>query len=152
MEELWEDRQSRAEKLPTLCVGPPQQQEYQQLAHRQPQGALMGASRQAQQQQQGNWVQRAPAAAALPQQDYKCIGRNGKPKKEPTVLEMVKSSLLWDERAIVFERAAGAPLIAPAVAVEVAAHVNIALSNVAPPHIRMVVFKISPQSCLTTAA
>ena len=91
-------------------------------------------------------------AAALPQQDYKRIGRNGKPKKEPTVLEMVKSSLPWDERDIVFERAAGAPLIAPAVTVEAAAHINITLSKVAPPHVRTVVFKISPQGRLTTAA
>ena len=152
VEELWEDRQSHAEKLPTPHVGPLQQQKCQQPARRQPQGALMGASRQTQQQQHGNWVQRAAAAAALPQQDYMRVGCNGKPKKEPTVLERVKTSLPWDERAIVFERAAGAPLIAPAVAVEAAAHVNIALSKVAPPHVRTVIFKISPQCRLTTAA
>jgi len=97
-------------------------------------------------------VQRKAAAAALPQQDYKRVGRNGNPKKEPTVLEMVKSSLPWDDRSIVFERAAGALLIAPAVAVEVVAHVNITLSKVARPHVRTVIFKISPQGHLTTAA
>ena len=48
VEELWEDRQARAEKLPTPRVGPPQQQECQQPARRQPQGALTGVSRQAQ--------------------------------------------------------------------------------------------------------
>jgi len=106
------------------------------------------------QQQQGNWAQRAAAAAALPQTgaDYSRAGRNGKPERTPTGLEPIKGSIPRDERGIVFERASGAPQINLAVAVSAAAHVNVALSKVAPPHVRTEAFRISVQGRLSTTA
>jgi len=53
---------------------------------------------------------------------------------------------------IVFERAAGAPQINPAVATSAVVFVNIALSKVAPAHVRTEVFKISTRRRLSTAA
>jgi len=109
----------------------------------------------AMQQQASNWAQRATAAAALPQSGGSGVnlaGRRGKVAKEPTGLEPTKRSIPWDERAILFERAVGAPQIDAAVAANAAAQVNIGLSKVAPPHVRTEAFKISPQGRLTTAA
>jgi hypothetical protein len=80
------------------------------------------------------------------------VGRKGKPEKEPTGLEMIKGSIPVDERYIVFERAAGAPQILPAVAASAAGFVNIALSKVAPAHIRTEAFRISERGSLTAAA
>lgn len=71
---------------------------------------------------------------------------------EPSGLEPIKRSLPWDERAIVFQRAADGPEIDAAVAANAAAHVNIALSKVAPPHLRTEGFKFSRQGRLSTAA
>jgi len=67
-------------------------------------------------------------------------------------LEPIKRSIPWDERAILFERAVGAPQIDAAVAASAAAQVNIALSKVAPPHVRTEAFKISAQGRITTMA
>jgi len=103
-----------------------------------------------QQQQQGKWAQRAAVAAALPQSDFKQVGRNGKPEREPTGLEPIKGSIPRDERGIVFERAAGASQINPAVATSAVAFVNIAFSKVAPAHVRTEAFRISVQGRLST--
>jgi hypothetical protein len=92
------------------------------------------------------------AAMTLPQQNISRIGRNGKTVRDPRGLEPVKKALPWDERAIVFERAVGAPQINLAVAASAAAQVNIALSKVAPAHVRTEGFKISRQGRLSTAA
>jgi len=70
--------------------------------------------------------------------------------KEPTGLELIKRSIPWDERAILFERAVGALQIDTAVAASAAVLVEIALSKVAPPHVRTEVFKISAQGRITT--
>ena len=72
--------------------------------------------------------------------------------KEPTGLELIKRSIPWNEWAILFERAVGALQIDAAVAVSTAALVNIALSKVAPPHVRTESFKISAQGRITTMA
>jgi len=149
VEDLWEERQAPCE------TPPPRRAPQQPRQHQQQQGRPQMAPRvpqQLQQQQQSNWAQKAAAAAALPQTEYRQAGRSGKPKWEPTGLEMIKASLPWDERAILFERMTSASLVAPGVAAEVAAQVNIALSKVAPPHVRTVEFRISPQGRLTTAA
>ena len=103
----------------------------------------------------GDWAQRAAAAAVLPQtsvSEFGRVGRGAKPAKETTGLEPIKGPILSDERGIVFERTSGAPQIDLAVAVNAATQVNIALSKVAPPHVRTKSFKISPQGRLTTAA
>lgn len=65
-------------------------------------------------------------------------------------MEPIKKSITWDERAIVFERMAGAPQINPAVSASAAAFVNIALSKVAPAHVRTEGFKISSRGRLST--
>jgi len=91
-------------------------------------------------------------AAALPQSDYKRVSRNGKAVREPTGLEPSKKAIPWDQRAILFDRAAGVPQINPAVATSAAAFVNIALSKVAPGHVRTEAFKISSRGGLSTVA
>jgi len=53
---------------------------------------------------------------------------------------------------IVFERAAGAPQITPAMATSVVAHINVTFSKVAPPHVRTTVWKISARGRLSTMA
>ena len=124
---------------------PPQRQ--QQQSRQPPQ-----QQQQQQQQQQSNWAQRAAAAAALPQSDYRWVGKGGKPDREPTGLEPIKGLIPHDERGIVFERVAGAPQINPVVAASAAAFVNIALSKVAPAHIQTEAFRISAQGRLSTTA
>jgi len=122
------------------------------------QGQLQGqqVQPQASQQQASNWAQRAVAAVALPQMvvgwDFKRIGHNGKVERDPTGLEPIKRALPWDERAILFERATGTPQIDQVVAASAVAQVNIALSKVAPPHVRTEAFKISGQTRFTSAA
>src|SRR3978361_1775705 len=69
-----------------------------------------------------------------------------------TGLEPIKGSIPVDERYIVFERAAGAPQIVAAVAASATSFVNIALSKVAPAHVRTEVFRISERGSLTAAA
>src|SRR3978361_1862116 len=69
-----------------------------------------------------------------------------------TGLEPIKGSIPVDERYIVFERAAGAPQIVAAVAASATSFVNIALSKVAPAHIRTEAFRISERGSLTAAA
>jgi len=101
--------------------------------------------RQQQQQQQSNWAQRAAAAAALPQSDYRRVGKGGKPDWEPTGLEPIKRSIPRDEREIVFERAVGAQQINTTVVTSVEAFVNIALSKVALAHIRTEAIRVSVQ-------
>ena len=78
------------------------------------------------QQQQGNWAQRAAAAAALPQTgaDYSRASRNGKPERTSTGLEPIKGSIARDEWEIVFERASDAPQINLAVAASTVVHVE----------------------------
>jgi len=71
------------------------------------------------------------------------VGWNGKPEREPTGLEPIKGSIPHEERGIVFEQAAGAPQINPAVAASAAAFVNIVLSKVAPAYVRTEAFRIS---------
>ena len=66
--------------------------------------------------------------------------------------EPIKRSIPWDERAILFERAVGAPQIDAAVAASTVAQVNIALSKVAPPHVRTEALKISAQGRIATTA
>jgi len=95
--------------------------------------------------------QRALAAAPLPQAYYTRVGRNGKLEKKPNGLEQINRSLPWDERMIVIERAAGAPQITPAMATNVVAHINVALSKVTP-HVRTTVGKISARGPLSTMA
>jgi len=90
--------------------------------------------------------------AALPQLDFKQVGWNGKPEWEPTGLEPIKGSILRDECGIVFERAAGALQINPAVAASAAAFVNIVLSKVAPAHVQTEPFRILVQGRLSTTA
>lgn len=92
------------------------------------------------------------AAAALPQKDYKRVGRNGKPEREHTSMEPLKKSIPWDEWGVVFEWTAGALQIDAAVAVSAAAFFNIRLSKVAPAHVRTEGFKISGQGRLSTTA
>jgi len=99
-----------------------------------------------------SYAQWAAATVARPQTDFTKVGRNGKTEKKPTGLEPIKRSLLWDERMIVFERAADAPQISLAIATSVMAQVNIALSKVAPPHVRTTIGKISAQGRLSTMA
>jgi hypothetical protein len=57
-----------------------------------------------------------------------------------------------DERYVVFERAAGAPQILATAAASAADFVNIALSKVAPAHVRTEAFRISERGSLTAAA
>jgi len=52
-------------------------------------------------QQQDNWAQRVAAAAALPQEDYRRVGRNDKAAHEPSRLEPIKDSIPCNERGIV---------------------------------------------------
>jgi len=92
------------------------------------------------------------AAAALPQQVYKRVGRNGTPERELTRLEPIKKAIPWNERAIVFERAAGAPQIDTVVAMSAVAFVNIALSKATPPHVCTEAFEICRHGRLSTTA
>jgi hypothetical protein len=78
------------------------------------------------------------------------VGKKGKVVKEPTGLELIKGSIPLDERRIVFERIAGAPQINPRIAGSVAGLVNVALSKVAPAHIRTEACRISERGTLTT--
>jgi len=138
LESQWEEEWTR-----TLTIPPqPRHQRQQQVQPRVPQ----------QQQQQSNWAQWAAAAAALSQLDYKRVGQNGKPEGEPSELEPIKGSIPRDERGIVFERTVGASQINPAVAASAATFVNIALSKVAPAHVRTEAFRISVQGRLSTTA
>ena len=82
--------------------------------------------------------------------DFKRVGRNGKPEREPTELEPIKGSIPCNEHGILFERVAGAPQINLAVAASAAVFVNIALSKVAPAHVRTEGFRISVQGRLST--
>jgi len=70
-----------------------------------------------------NWAQQAGTAAALHQvaADFKRVGGNGTVEWKPTGMQPIRTSLPWDEHAIVFERAMGAPQINPAVAMDAAA-------------------------------
>ena len=146
-------QQSRQQHQPHRPGGQQQQQQQrpqqQQQQHQQKQAPLRAPQ---QRQQQSSWAQRAAAVAALPQTDFRRVGKNGKPEREPTGLEPIKGSIPRDERGIVFERAGGAPQINPAVAASAAAFVNIALSKVAPAHIRTEAFRISVQGRLSTTA
>jgi hypothetical protein len=148
VEERWERRYDEARAPPE----PFRQQQWQ-------------PPRQVQQQQQQqqrqvsvpvrpvDWAQRAQAAASLPQTKRpQKIARGGKTTKESTGLEPVKRALKWDERMIVFERSVDAPQITPATATSVVANINIALSKVAPPHVRTTVGKISARGRLSTMA
>ena len=104
-----QQQQRRQQQQPRLPEWQQQQRpQHQQQQHQQKQASPWAPQ---QQQQQGNWAQRAAVAAALPQLDFKRVGRNGKPEREPTGLEPIKGSIPRDERGIVFERAAGAPQI-----------------------------------------
>ena len=148
LEEEWEESWPRGQ-------GPPPERRMQQRASPQaPQHGLQrGQVPSRLQQQTRNWAQRAAAAAALPQtkEAYSRVGRKGKPEKKATGLEPTRGSIPWDERTIAFERAARAPQINPAVAKDAAAFVNIALSKVAPAHVRTEAFKISPRGRLSTS-
>jgi len=145
-----QQQQRRQQQQPHL----PERQQHQRPMPQQQQLQQKLASPRAlqQQQQQSNWAQRAAVAAALPQLDFKRVGRDGKPEWEPMGLEPIKGSILRDERGIVFERVAGVPQINPAVAASAAAFVNIALSKVAPAHVQTEAFRISVQGRLTTTA
>jgi len=145
-----QQQQRRQQQQPRL----PEWQQQQRPQHQQQQHQQKQVSPRApqQRQQQGSWVQRAVVAAALPQSDFKRVGRNGKPERDPMGLEPIKGSIPRDERGIVFERAAGAPQINPAVAASAAAFVNIALSKVAMAHIRTKAFIILVQGRLSTTA
>jgi hypothetical protein len=101
---------------------------------------------------QASWAQRAAEAAALPEAAMQRVGKKGKPVKEPTGLEPIKGSIPWDERRIAFERAAGAPQLSAAAATSAAGFVNVALSKVAPAHVRTEAFKISERGTLYTTA
>ena len=90
--------------------------------------------------------------AALPQSDYRRVGKGGKPDWEPTGLEPIKRSIPRDGRGIVFERAVGAPQINPTVVTNAEAFVNIALSKVALAHIRTEATRVSVQGRLLTTA
>jgi hypothetical protein len=92
--------------------------------------------------QQQSWAQRAAEVAALPETGMQRVGKKGRPVKEPTGLEPIKGSIPPDERRIVFERAVGAPQIDARIAGSVAGLVNVALSKVAPAHIRTEVCRI----------
>jgi hypothetical protein len=93
--------------------------------------------------QQHTRAQRAAEVAALPETGIQRGGKKGKPMKEPAVLEPIRGSIPPDERRIIFERAAGAPQISPSVTTSAAGLVNIALSKVAPEHVRTETFRIS---------
>ena len=84
--------------------------------------------------------------------DFKRVGRNGKPEQEPTELEPIKGSIPCDERGILFEGVARALQINLAVAASAVVFVNIALSKVAPAHVRTEAFRISVQGRLSTTA
>ena len=114
-------------------------QEHQKARQRQTPGAT-------------SYAQRAATAAPLPQSVYQKIGRNGKAAKQLTGLEPIKCSLLWDERMVVFERAADAPRITPVTATSMIAQVNIALSKVASAHVRNTMGTVSAQGSLSTMA
>jgi len=147
VEDVWEREWGRCAARATQLTQRQHQVQGQQQQDRPRQ-------QQQQPQQVGNWAQRAAAAAALPQTngEYRRVGRNGKAACEATGLEPIKKTIPWDERAIAFERAAGAPQINQAVATSAAALVNIALSKVAPAHVRTEAFKISSRGRLSTAA
>jgi len=133
---------------------PPQQREQQQRQHHPVQQPMQQQHQQrALQQHVSNWAQCAAAAAALPQMGsngFNWVSRGGKVAMELTGLELIKRSIPWDERAILFERAVGALQIDAAVAASAAALVNIALSKVTPPYVRTEAFKISAQGTITT--
>jgi hypothetical protein len=80
------------------------------------------------------------------------VGKKGKSVKESTGLELIRGSILVDERYIAFERAAGAPQISAMVAANTTGYVNIALSKVAPAHVRTEAFCITNRGSLTASA
>jgi len=146
-EQEWESNAARA--------SPQQQKQQQRQQYPNQQPMQQQHQQRAPQQQASNWAQRAAAAAALLQtgsDGFNQVGRGGKVTKETTGLEPIKRSIPWDEWAILFERAVGAPQIDAAVAASAAAQVNIALSKVAPPHVRTEAFKIFAQGRITTMA
>jgi len=161
VEDLWEEQQARQQRRvasrPSQQQAPvraPQQPPQQQQQQQRPEQRQQQQRQVQQQPKPADWAQRAAAAAALPQTggDYTRGGLKGKAARELTGLEAIKGSVPWDERGIVFERAAGAPQILPTVAAGAAAFVNVALSKVAPPHVRTEGFKISSRGRLSTTA
>jgi len=82
-----QQQQRRQQQQPRL----PERQQQQRPQHQQQQLQQKLASPRApqQQRQQSNWAQRAAVAAALPQLDFKRVGRDGKPEREPTGLEPI---------------------------------------------------------------
>jgi hypothetical protein len=102
--------------------------------------------------QQLSWAQRAAEAAMLPEVGMQRVGRKGKPEKTPTGLEVIKGSIPVDERWIAFERAVGAPQINAMVAANATGLVNVALSRVAPTHVRTEAFRITERGTLTASA
>jgi hypothetical protein len=90
--------------------------------------------------------------ATLPEVGMLKVGKKGRPVKELTGLKPIKGSIPVDERYIVFERAAEAPQILRTVAASTASLVNIALSKVAPAHVRTEAFQISERGSLTAVA
>jgi hypothetical protein len=80
------------------------------------------------------------------------VGKKGKPVKESTGLELIRGSIPVDECYIAFERAAGAPQITAMVAANATGYVNIALSKVAPAHVRTEAFRITNRGSLTASA
>jgi len=147
----WEAEWARPRAAPQ-APQPQRQQQNQQQRQRQQSQQREEKSRVPQQPQPANWAQRAAAAAALPQSDYRRAGRNGKPEREPTGLELIRGSIPRDERGIIFERTVDAPQIDPAIAASAAAFVNLALSKAAPAHVRTEGFRISVQGRLSTTA
>jgi hypothetical protein len=99
-----------------------------------------------------SWAQRAAEAAALPEEKMQQVGKKGKPVKETTGLQRISGSIPVDERWIAFERTAGAPQISATVAASATGHVNIALSRVAPAHVRTEAFRITDRGSLTASA
>jgi hypothetical protein len=80
------------------------------------------------------------------------VGKKGNPVKEPTGLERISGSIPVDEHWIAFERTVGTPQISAIVAASATGFVNIALSKVAPAHVRTEAFRISDRGTLTASA
>jgi len=89
-------------------------------------------------------VQRAAAAAALPQLDFKQVGRNGKPQRSPRGWSPSRgSSHATSAESCLSERQGRRRSTQ-------AAFVNVALSKVAPAYVRTEAFRISVQGRLLT--
>jgi hypothetical protein len=156
LQKWWDERHSRGAAPPGVPTGEKEARTVRTSTPARttaaPRATVPGVAAAPRAPPQPSWAQRAAEAAAYPEAGMQRVGKKGKPVKEPTGLERIQGSIPPDERRILFERAAGAPQINARVVTSAAVLVNVALSKVAPAHVRTETFRISDRGTLSTTA